>query len=128
MVKPLVVDDDPHILEAESIGLELQWPEATVLRARTGEECLAVFRKQRPDVVLLDVSLPGMTGFEVLREIRRESSVPVIMITARDEDYAQTLGRALGASAYLVKPVSPRFLVQQVTVTLNGGAYGTSGP
>src|SRR5262245_3659472 len=79
----LVAEDDPLLLDAVSAGLEYQWPDGTVLRAIDGESGLQVFYDHDPDVVLLDVALPELSGFEVLRQIRRVSDVPVLHLSGR---------------------------------------------
>jgi DNA-binding response OmpR family regulator len=82
-MKILVVDDDQQILEALIVGFQFQWQDATVIPASDGEAGLRAFYEHEPSVVVLDVAMPGKTGFEVLQEIRRISDVPVIMLTAR---------------------------------------------
>ncbi|HEY7064759.1 MAG TPA: response regulator [Chloroflexota bacterium] len=85
-MKIFVVDDDPQILDAVTVGMQLQWQDATLLAASDGEQGFRVFYDENPDVVVLDVTMPRKNGFEVLQDIRRVSDVPVIMLTARGED------------------------------------------
>ena len=82
----LVVDDDPHILEALAVSLQLQWPDSAILSAQDGVAGLSAFYAHRPDLIVLDLSLPQKNGFEVLQEVRRTSDVPVIVLTARGDD------------------------------------------
>ncbi len=117
-MKILVVDDDPVILEALTVGFQLQWQEATVIAAAQGEEGLDAFYEHEPNVVVLDVALPELNGFEVLREIRRVSDVPVIMLTARGEETDQVRGLELGADDYVVKPFSHLALVARIRAVL----------
>ncbi len=117
-MKILVVDDDPHILDALTVGLELQWTDAVVIPARDGEEGLALFYEREPDVVVLDVNMPRKSGFEALQEIRRVSDVPVIMLTARGEETAQVKGLELGADDYIVKPFSHLVLLARIKAVL----------
>ncbi len=117
-MKILVVDDDPHILDALTVGLGLQWSDATVIAARDGEEGLEAFYEREPDVVVLDVNMPRKSGFEVLREIRRVSDVPIIMLTARGEETAQVKGLELGADDYIVKPFSHLVLLARIKAVL----------
>ncbi len=117
-MKILVVDDDPHILEALTVGLELQWPDSAVIPAGDGEAGLEAFYEHNPDVVVLDVAMPRKSGFEVVREIRRVSDVPVIMLTARGEETAQVRGLELGADDYLVKPFSHLVLLARIKAVL----------
>ncbi|HKO25234.1 MAG TPA: response regulator, partial [Chloroflexota bacterium] len=117
-VKILVVDDDQPILDALTLGLQLQWQDATVLVARDGEEGLRAFYEHSPDVVVLDVALPGQSGFAVLQEIRRTSDVPVLMLTARGEELDQVRGLELGADDYVVKPVRHLALLARIRAVL----------
>jgi two-component system KDP operon response regulator KdpE len=117
-VKILVVDDDARMREALSVGLQLQWEDAEVLTAEDGESGLRSFYDTQPDVVLLDVNMPVLNGFEVLREIRRVSDVPVIMLTARGEEYDQVRGLGLGADDYVTKPYSHLALVARIKAVL----------
>jgi two-component system KDP operon response regulator KdpE len=110
----LVVDDDAHIREAVAVGLQLHWPDAEILLAKDGEEGLDLFFGREPDVVLLDVAMPGKNGFEVLREIRRVSDVPVILLTARGEEADQVRGLGMGADDYVVKPFSHLALLARI--------------
>src|SRR3954469_25365138 len=84
----------------------------------TGEAALQGLRRDRPDLVVLDLGLPGMDGLDVLREIRRDSNLPVIVLTARDDEVDKLLGLELGADDYLTKPFSPRELVARVRAVL----------
>lgn len=117
-MKILVVDDDPQILDALTIGFQLQWQESTVLPAPDGEIGLRLFDEHDPDVVVLDVGLPGKNGFEVLEDIRRVSDVPVIMLTARGDEMSQVRGLELGADDYVVKPFSHLALVARINAVL----------
>jgi two-component system KDP operon response regulator KdpE len=117
-VKILVVDDDPAMREALAVGFELQWQDATVLAAEDGEAALKLFYDESPDVVVLDVVMPGRSGLEVLREIRRVSDVPVILLTARGEEIDQVEGLEVGADEYLVKPIGHLALLAHVRAVL----------
>ncbi len=113
----VVVEDDPHI--ADLVDLYLRREGFRVLLADDGEKGLEVFRREQPWIVILDVGLPGARdGFEVCREIRAQSSVPVLFLTARDDEVDRVLGLELGADDYLVKPFSPRELVARVRAIL----------
>ena len=101
----LVVDDNEQILEILSRYIQQEgWP---MTAARSGEEALALFEQAEPSLILLDIMLPGINGLEVCRRIRRKSSVPILMITAKDEDADRILGLDIGADDYIVKPFSP---------------------
>lgn len=117
-MKILVVDDDQQILDALTVGFQLQWQDATVIPASDGETGLQAFFEHDPDVVVLDVAMPGKNGFEVLQEIRRVSDVPVIMLTARGEEIDQVRGLELGADDYVVKPFSHLALMARIKAVL----------
>jgi two-component system KDP operon response regulator KdpE len=117
-MKVLVIDDDPRLREALEVGIQLQWQDAQVLTAPDGETGLAQFFSEEPDVVLLDVLMPGVNGFEVLEAIRRVSDVPVILLTARDEDVDQVRGLELGADDYIGKPFSHLTLMARIRAVL----------
>jgi DNA-binding response OmpR family regulator len=113
----VVVEDDPHI--ADLVDLYLRREGFRVLLAGDGEKGLAVFAREEPCIVILDVGLPGVhDGFDVCRAIRARSAVPVLFLTARDDEMDRILGLELGADDYLVKPFSPRELVARVRAIL----------
>ena len=100
----LVVDDDPDVIEAIALSFGLQWPEARTIQAKDGRSAIAAVSRDSPDVVLLDIALPDMDGFEVLRRVRERSDVPVLMISARGEERDKVRGLELGADDYITKP------------------------
>jgi DNA-binding response OmpR family regulator len=112
----LVVDDEPAIVDVLTYNLEKA--HYRVVIARDGEEALKQMRHERPDLIILDLMLPGMDGLEVCREIRRESDLPIIMLTARDEEIDRVVGLELGADDYVVKPFSMRELMARVKTVL----------
>ena len=116
MAKVLIVDDEPNIREI--VGLYLRRDGHTVVSATDGEEALAVFRESEPDLVVLDLMLPRMSGLEVCRRMRADRSVPLIMLTARGEEEERIVGLSLGADDYVVKPFSPRELAARVAAVL----------
>jgi two-component system, OmpR family, KDP operon response regulator KdpE len=117
-MRVLVVDDAPDVVESVRLGFMLQWREVEVLGAATGEEALDVVERERPDVVLLDVGLPDLDGFGVLREIRAFSDVPVLMLTARDDAMDKVKGLELGADDYVTKPFNHLELMARVRAVL----------
>jgi two-component system KDP operon response regulator KdpE len=117
-MKVLVVDDDQRLREALEVGVQLQWQDAQVLTASDGEAGLECFFNEEPDVVLLDITMPRMNGFEVLKAIRQVSDVPVIMLTARGEDVDQVRGLELGADDYVAKPFSHLALMARIKAAL----------
>ncbi len=112
----LVVDDEPKIVRLTRDYLEKDG--FRVISAASGPEALAVAKTEQPDLVVLDLMLPGMDGWEVCRELRRSSDVPVIMLTARSEESDQVIGLELGADDYVTKPFSPRALVARIRAVL----------
>jgi two-component system KDP operon response regulator KdpE len=117
-MKILIVDDDHDLLEALGIGLQLQWQGVDVLTATDGEAALTMFFDQTPDVVLLDVGLPRLDGFEVLRRIRQVADTPVLMLTARGEELDKVRGLEIGADDYVTKPFSPLELLARIKAVL----------
>ena len=112
----LVVDDNAQIVDILSQYIKKEgWP---MLAAKTGEEALALFDAAEPSLILLDIMLPGIDGFEVCRRIRRVSSVPILMITAKDEDADRILGLDIGADDYIVKPFSPGEVMARIRAVL----------
>jgi DNA-binding response OmpR family regulator len=117
-MKVLVIDDDSRICEALEVGLQLQWQDAQVMTAADGEAGLDRFFSDEPDMVLLDVNMPRMSGFEVLKAIRQVSDVPIIMLTARGQDVDQVRGLELGADDYVAKPFSHLALMARIKAAL----------
>jgi DNA-binding response OmpR family regulator len=117
-MKILIVDDDHDLLEALGLGLQLQWPGIDVITATDGEAALARFFDDIPDVILLDVGLPRLDGFQVLRKIRQVSDTPVLMLTARGEELDKVRGLEIGADDYVTKPFSPLELLARIKAVL----------
>jgi DNA-binding response OmpR family regulator len=116
VAKILVVDDEPNIREV--VGLYLRRDGHAVVSAADGEEALEIYRRTRPDLVVLDLMLPKVSGLEVCRRIQAERRVPLIMLTARGEEEDRIVGLGLGADDYVVKPFSPREVVLRVEALL----------
>jgi len=114
--KILVVDDEEHIIELVELYLEKEGYRVT--SALDGDAAVEKFLSEKPDLLVLDIMLPGKDGLEVLREIRKTSQVPVIMLTARESEVDKVVGLELGADDYLTKPFSPRELVARVKAVL----------
>jgi two-component system alkaline phosphatase synthesis response regulator PhoP len=112
----LIVDDEPSIIDALRYNLEkLHY---RVLVAMDGEQALKKARADKPDLIVLDLMLPGIDGIEVCREIRSDSDVPIIMLTARDEEIDRVVGLEIGADDYVVKPFSMRELMARIKSVL----------
>jgi two-component system alkaline phosphatase synthesis response regulator PhoP len=116
MTTILLVDDEKNITELARIYLENEGFQ--VETAYDGERAIAAFRSGKPDLIVLDLMLPLVDGYEVCRRIRAQSDVPIIMLTARDEDVDKIVGLELGADDYLTKPFNPRELVARVKAIL----------
>ena len=114
--KILIVDDEEHIVEL--VEMYLTKEKLTVVKAADGVEAFERIREDSPDLVVLDIMLPGMDGLDVLRELRKTSQVPVIMLTAKESEVDKVVGLELGADDYLTKPFSPRELVARVKAVL----------
>ena len=112
----LVVDDEPKIATLARDYLEHAG--FAVLTAGDGLSALTMIRQRRPDLVVLDLGLPGLDGLDLTRELRRDSTIPIVMLTARDDELDKLLGLELGADDYLTKPFSPRELVARVRAVL----------
>ena len=113
----LIVEDEPKIAALLQDYLHAQGGFQTEIIAR-GDEVLSYFREYRPQLILLDLMLPGLDGVEICKQIRAESTVPIIMITARVEEIDRLLGLELGADDYICKPFSPREVVARVKAVL----------
>lgn len=112
----LIVDDDPNI--AHLVQLYLEKEGFSVKLAARGDDALAEFRKLPPDLMVLDLMLPGVDGWQVLKSIRKTSTIPVILLTAKDETFDKVLGLELGADDYVTKPFDAKELVARVKAVL----------
>jgi two-component system response regulator RegX3 len=116
VTRVLVVEDEESFSDALSYMLRKEGFEVAV--AATGPEALTEFERTGTDIVLLDLMLPGLSGTEVCRQLRQRSSVPIIMVTARDSEIDKVVGLELGADDYVTKPYSPRELVARIRAVL----------
>ena len=114
--KILIVDDDKNICELLRLYMEKE--EYEVVLSHNGEDAVNKFNQNNPDLVLLDIMLPGQDGWQVCREIRKKSNVPIIMITAKGETFDKVLGLELGADDYVVKPFDAKEVVARVKAVL----------
>ncbi|MGL3106913.1 response regulator [Bradyrhizobium sp. BR 1432] len=112
----LIVDDEGHIREV--IRVALRKAGMDVIEARDGKEALARFAADKPDLIVLDIGMPEFDGLDVCREIRKTSDVPILFLSARDEEIDRILGLEIGGDDYVTKPFSPRELVARVNVIL----------
>lgn len=119
MTRVLVVEDEESYSDALSYMLRKEGYEVAI--AATGPDALTEFERNGADIVLLDLMLPGLPGTEVCRQIRQTSSVPVIMVSAKDDEVDKVVGLELGADDYVTKPYSPRELVARIRAVLRRG-------
>jgi DNA-binding response OmpR family regulator len=122
----LIVDDEPAIIQLARLYLERDG--FKVEAAATGKDGLARQESHKPDLMILDLMLPDIDGFEVCRQLRAKSNVPVLMLTARKEDVDRIVGLELGADDYLTKPFNPRELVARVKAILRRSQPGAAKP
>jgi len=112
----LVVDDDSNICQLLKLYLDKEGYENRAVY--NGKQALEVFREFTPNLVVLDIMLPGMDGWQICREIRKFSGIPIIMLSARDETFDKVLGLELGADDYIVKPFEPKELIARIKAVL----------
>ena len=122
--KILIVDDDEHIAELISLYLTKECFDTRI--EHDGQSAITAFKEYMPDVVLLDIMLPGKDGYRVCREIRMESNVPIIMLSAKTEVFDKVLGLELGADDYMIKPFDSKELVARVKALLRRANQTTS--
>lgn len=113
-MKIVIIEDAADIVEAVSLCFELRWPGSDILSSAEGKRGLELIERESPNIVILDLGLPDIDGFEVLKDIRRFSNVPVIILTARTEEAAIVRGLELGADDYITKPFSHIELLARV--------------
>ena len=121
----LLVDDEPHILELAQLYLEREG--YRIATAGNGLAALALAERDQPALIVLDLMLPGLDGYEVCKRIRARSDLPILMLTARDDDIDKIVGLELGADDYLTKPFNPRELVARVKAILRRSAGPRAG-
>jgi DNA-binding response OmpR family regulator len=114
--KVLIVEDEPTLVETLEYNLSRQ--DYEVVTAMDGQKALEVARRERPDLIVLDLMLPGIDGVEVCRVLRQEMSAPILMLTARDEEIDKVVGLEVGADDYMTKPFSMRELIARVKALL----------
>lgn len=116
MLKILIVDDDINISELIALYVEKEGYETQ--KADSGPAAIEAFEKFMPDLVILDIMLPGIDGYDVCKEIRKHSAVPIIMLTAKGEVFDKVLGLELGADDYMIKPFDPKELIARIKAVL----------
>lgn len=126
-MKVLAVDDDPDIIEAVGICFALRWPEVELVQAPDGTTALQQYEAERPDVVILDIGLPDISGLEVCNRLREVTDVPIIMLTARDSELDMVKGLETGADDYITKPFSHLELLARIKAVLRRTSVGSLG-
>lgn len=114
----LIIEDDFNVVEAVSLCLQLRWPEVNISVAAEGTDGIEMTQSRSFDITILDINLPDIDGFEVLRQIRSFSNVPIIILTVRGAEDDQAKGLEMGADDYIVKPFRPRDLIARVNSVL----------
>ncbi len=122
----LVIEDEPELVKI--LRSYLEQAGFSVLTAQRGDTGLSIWEHKHPDLVLLDLNLPGMDGLDVAREIRRKSTTPIIMLTARVEESDELIGLELGADDYITKPFSPKLVIPRVRALLRRTESPSSDP
>ena len=117
-MKVLCIDDAPDILDVLSLSLRMRWPDVDVLKAEDGPTALALFERESPDLLIVDLGLPGMDGYEVIRRVRLYSDVPIIILSVRDEEQDIVKGLELGADDYITKPFGHLQLLARIQAVL----------
>ena len=123
-LKILIIDDDPGIREVVSLAFELRWPDANVLAAESGESGLMMLEIENPQLMILDIGLPGIDGYAVLSATRSASDLPIIMLTARGDDSSATRALNMGADDYITKPFSHLILLARAQAVLRRSLTG----
>jgi two-component system KDP operon response regulator KdpE len=122
-MKILIIEDDKSIVEAIQLALEIRWPEAKVIFTHLGEKGIEMVETEKPDVVILDLGLPDISGFSVLKQIRLFSKVPILILTVRAEESAIVQGLEWGADDYATKPFKQLELLARLKALLRRHAH-----
>ena len=117
-MKVLIIEDSAEVVEAVTLCIQLRWPDANIATVAEGGRGLEILKSEPIDIVILDINLPDLNGFEILQRMRQFSNVPTIILTVRGREEDQTRGLEMGADDYIVKPFRPRDLVARVNAVL----------
>ena len=128
-MKILIIEDDRAIVEAISLTLQLNWPDTILLSTHLGEEGIELFQSENPDAIILDLGLPDISGFEVLKRIRLFSEVPILILTVRSDEGDIVRGLEWGADDYVIKPFRQKELLSRIKlITRRRGATAEEAP
>ena len=117
-MKILLIEDSPEIIKGVSLTFKLRWSDAVIISAENGADGINMVEDDSPDIIILDINLPDMSGFDVLEHVRQLSEVPVIILSARDQEIDKVRGLEIGADDYIVKPFSPSELLVRCQAVL----------
>jgi two-component system response regulator VicR len=117
-MKVLIIEDEKSIIDAINVAFEFRWPDVQLIASTMGKKGVLLVRKESPDIVILDLNLPDISGFEVLKEIRKFSTIPVIILTVRSHDEDMLKGLEAGADDYIIKPFNYMTLLARVRAVL----------
>jgi DNA-binding response OmpR family regulator len=117
-MKVVIIEDEKTIIDAINVAFEFRWPDVNLLSSMSGKEGVILVKKESPDVVILDINLPDISGFEVLKRIREFSMVPVVVLTVRSEDTDVLRGLEAGADDYIIKPFNYLTLLARIKAVL----------
>jgi len=126
-MKALIIEDDPEIVESISLAFQIHWPEAQLVSTHMGKKGIELAESEDPDIIILDLGLPDMSGFEVLKQIRLFSSVPIIVLTVRAEEADIVKGLEWGADDYIVKPCGQLELLARIKARVRDKAHFAEG-
>jgi two-component system, OmpR family, response regulator VicR len=117
-MKVLIIEDEKSIIDAVNVALEFRWPEAKLISSAAGKKGVLLAEKESPDIIILDLNLPDISGFEVLKQIREFSTTPVIILTVRSDDEDMLKGLEAGADDYVIKPFNYMTLLARIRAVL----------
>jgi two-component system response regulator VicR len=118
LLKILIIEDSKEIVEAISLAVQIRWPDFEILSSNLGERGIELAEKETPDIIILDIGLPDISGFEVLKSVRLFSKVPILILTVRSEEAIIVKGLELGADDYMIKPFKQLELLARVNAII----------
>jgi DNA-binding response OmpR family regulator len=110
----LIIEDNPDIVESCTLTLRVAWPEGIIMTTELGEEGITIIERERPDIVILDLGLPDISGFKVIKDVRLFSCVPILVLTVRDDEESVVKAFEIGADEYVIKPFRHLELISRI--------------